>query len=200
MLHLQNAGCHNINFVSPSHVVPQIIQGVLEAARRGLNIPLIYNTGGYDALQTLRLLKGIIDIYMPDMKYADARIARKYSRIPDYPQVNQAAVLEMHQQVGDLIINTQGLAVKGLLVRHLVLPNGLAGTADIAGFLANQVSKDTYINIMAQYYPSYRAHHFPEINRRINQQEYEQAYRAARAAGLHRFDDPDCLPGGMIDR
>lgn len=188
MLCLQSAGCHNINFVSPSHVVPQIIEAVYKAVRMGLHIPLVYNTGGYDGLPTLKLLDGIVDIYMPDMKYSDPSVARKYSRIPDYPQYNQAAVLEMHRQVGDLQISHQGLAVRGLLIRHLVLPNELAGTADIARFLAEKVSKDTYINIMAQYHPAFNAHRYPELNRRITPVEYHQAIEAASAAGLHRFD------------
>lgn len=188
MLRLQQSGCHNINFVSPSHVVPQIVLAVYEAARMGLRIPLVYNTGGYDSPSTLMLLDGIIDIYMPDMKYADAVTARKYSRIEDYPQINQTAVLEMHRQVGDLHINLQGLATRGLLVRHLVLPNGLAGTEKIAKFLADQVSRETYINIMAQYRPAYNAYRYPDLNRPIAPDEFLAAIEAARSVGLHRFD------------
>lgn len=188
MLSLQAAGCHNINFVSPSHVVPQILAAVLLAAQAGLHIPLVYNTGGYDSLPMLHLLDGVIDIYMPDMKYSDARLARQYSKVRNYPQVNQAAVREMHRQVGDLRINEQGLAVRGLLVRHLVLPNDLAGTAEILRFLAEEISKDTYLNLMDQYRPDYNAHKFPELDRRPTRDEYEQAVKQAHAVGLDRLD------------
>ena len=153
MLHLQSQGCHNINFVSPSHVVPQILAGLLIAAQAGLRLPLVYNTGGYDSLRTLALLDGVVDIYMPDMKYADPEVARRYSKISNYPAVNQAAVKEMHRQVGDLTLDERGVANRGLLVRHLVLPEGLAGTAEIVRFLRNEISTDTYINVMAQYRP-----------------------------------------------
>ena len=189
MLELQAQGCHNINFVSPSHVVPQIMAAVLIAAEAGLRLPLVYNTGGYDSMAMLKLLDGVVDIYMPDMKYADAEIARRYSKIPNYPQVNQAAVREMHRQVGDLQVNEMGLALRGLLVRHLVLPDDLAGTADIVRFLATEISPDTYLNLMDQYRPAYKAHHFPELNRRITRQEYEAAVKMARDAGLRRLDE-----------
>jgi putative pyruvate formate lyase activating enzyme len=189
MLELQGQGCHNINFVSPSHVVPQIMAAVLIAAEAGLRLPLVYNTGGYDSMAMLQLLDGIIDIYMPDMKYVDAEIARRYSKIPDYPQVNQVAVREMHRQVGDLHINSMGLAVRGLLVRHLVLPGNLAGTDQIVQFLATEISPDTYLNLMDQYRPAYKAHHFPELNRRISRLEYEAALKLARQAGLVRLDE-----------
>ena len=188
MLDLQERGCHNINFVSPSHVAAQILTATFIAAQAGLRIPLVYNTGGYDSLEMLRLLDGVIDIYMPDMKYADPDIARKYSKILNYPRVNQAAVKEMHRQVGDLVLDDRGLAVRGLLVRHLVLPNGLAGTREIMRFLAEEVSPHTYVNIMDQYHPYYRADRYPELNRPITRQEYEKAVRVAREAGLHRFD------------
>lgn len=188
MLELQDAGCHNINLVSPSHVVPQILVALALAAQAGLHLPLVYNTGGYDSLETLRLLDGIVDIYMPDMKYADAGIAQRYSKIPDYPAVNQAAVKEMHRQVGDLTIDEQGLARRGLLVRHLVLPNGLAGTAAVARFLAEEVSANTYINVMDQYRPDYRAGRYPAINRPTSRQEYREAVQEVLAAGLERLD------------
>lgn len=187
MMELQQRGCHNINLVSPSHVVAQIIMAIYIAARKGLRLPVVYNTGGYDSLESLRLLDGIIDIYMPDMKYADEAIAHKYSRVTQYPRANQAAVLEMHRQVGDLRIDGLGLAARGLLVRHLVLPNGLAGTGEIARFLAEQVSPDTYINIMNQYNPDYHSRQNPEINRRVLPEEYEQALQEAREAGLARL-------------
>ncbi len=188
MLRLQHLGCHNINLVSPSHVVAQILAAVLIAAQAGLRIPLVYNTGGYDSMESLQLLDGVVDIYMPDMKYADAEIAKRYSRIPDYPQINQAAVREMYRQVGDLQLDENGLATRGLLVRHLVLPNRLAGTEAIVRFLAQEISPHTYLNIMEQYYPAYRAHWYPEINRRITPEEYRQAVEAAHQAGLYRLD------------
>mgnify|MGYP005840386933 CR=1 FL=1 len=189
MLQLQAEGCHNINFVSPSHVVAQILAGLLIAAEAGLRLPLVYNTGGYDSLAALQLLDGVFDIYMPDMKYADEATARKYSKIKDYPAVNQAAVKEMHRQVGDLTMDERGVARRGLLVRHLVLPNGLAGTAEIARFLAQEVSRDTYINVMDQYRPCYRAAEYPELNRRLTPAEYEEAVRAVQSAGLWRLDE-----------
>ncbi|MCK4315890.1 MAG: radical SAM protein, partial [Anaerolineae bacterium] len=157
MLSLQAQGCHNINLVSPTHVVPQILAAVLIAAQAGLSLPLVYNTGGYDSLAALALLYGVVDIYMPDMKYANAETAQKYSKVKAYPTVNQAAVKEMYRQVGDLVLDENGIALRGLLVRHLVLPDELAGTAEIARFLAEEVSRDTYINIMDQYRPCYKA-------------------------------------------
>jgi putative pyruvate formate lyase activating enzyme len=162
---------------------------VLIAAEAGLRLPLVYNTGGYDSMAMLSLLDGIVDIYMPDMKYADAEIARRFSKIPNYPQVNQAAVREMHRQVGDLEVNKSGLALCGLLVRHLVLPDNLAGTDEIVQFLATEISRHTYLNLMDQYRPAYKAHHFPDLNRRITRQEYETAIRMARNAGLTRLDE-----------
>lgn len=190
MLALQRHGCHNINLVTPSHVVPQILAATQIAAERGLCIPLLYNTGGYDSLDTLALLDGVIDIYMPDMKYADPAIAARYSRVRDYPAVNQAAVREMHRQVGDLQIDEHGIARRGLLVRHLVLPEGLAGTAEIAHFLAS-LSRDTYFNVMAQYRPCYQAYDLPPLDRPITAAEYQEAVRLALDAGLHRLD---CRP------
>jgi putative pyruvate formate lyase activating enzyme len=188
MLQLQAAGCHNINLVSPSHVMPQIMAALLIAAQAGLRLPLVYNTGGYDSMSMLRLLDGIVDIYMPDMKYADTTIGERYSKVPDYPEVNQAAVREMHRQVGDLEIDEDGLATRGLLVRHLVLPGELAGTAQIVRFLATQVSPDTYLNVMDQYCPAHRAGQYPELNRRITRQEYRAAVTMALDAGLRRLD------------
>jgi len=193
MLELQVQGCHNINFVSPSHVVPQIMAAVLIAAEAGLRLPLVYNTGGYDSMAMLKLLDGVVDIYMPDMKYADGEIARRYSKIANYPQVNQAAVREMHRQVGDLKINEMGLAQRGLLVRHLVLPENLAGTDEIVRFLAAEISPATYLNLMDQYRPAYKAHHFPELNRRITRGEYQAAVRMAQDAGLKRLDERRAL-------
>jgi putative pyruvate formate lyase activating enzyme len=188
MLELQHLGCHNINLVSPSHVVPQIIAAVLIATQAGLHLPIVYNTGGYDSIDTLKILDGIIDIYMPDMKYASAQIAKFYSKIPNYPLHNQAAVREMHRQVGDLQLDKNGLAMRGLLVRHLVLPNGLAGTAEIVRFLAEQISTDTYLNLMDQYRPAFNARQFAKLNRRITFQEYQAAVEMAENAGVHRLD------------
>ncbi len=188
MLELQARGCHNINFVSPSHVVPQIMAAVLIAAQAGLEIPLVYNTGGYDSLAMLKLLDGIIDIYMPDMKYADPDIARQYSKIRDYPAVNQAAVCEMHRQVGNLSTDSNEIAFRGLLVRHLVLPNNLAGTDKIVQFLADKVSTNTYLNLMDQYRPAYKAHQYPELNRSIIHEEYQAAVQMALDAGINRLD------------
>jgi putative pyruvate formate lyase activating enzyme len=192
MLELQQAGCHNINFVSPTHVVAPILAAVLIAAQAGLRLPLVYNTGGYDSLAALHLLDGVIDIYMPDMKYASSQSAWAYSKARRYPQANQAAVKEMHRQVGDLLIDERGLAQRGLLVRHLILPNGLAGTAAVARFLAEQISPNTYLNLMDQYRPEYNVRRYPSqyprLARPITRQEYDEAVRLAQAAGLHRFD------------
>jgi putative pyruvate formate lyase activating enzyme len=189
MLHLQGRGCHNINFVSPTHVIPQIMAALLIAADKGLQVPLVHNTGGYDSLEALRLLDGIVDIYMPDMKYADQEAGRKYSKVKDYPQVNQAAVKEMHHQVGDLVMDERGIAQRGLLIRHLVLPNGLAGTAEIVKFLAQEISPQTYLNVMAQYRPMYKAHEYPKINRRPTLEELQEAINLAQEAGLTRLDE-----------
>jgi putative pyruvate formate lyase activating enzyme len=189
MLHLQERGCHNINFVSPTHVLPQILEGLSLAAEKGLKVPLVYNTGGYDSLEALRLLDGVVDIYMPDMKYADEEAGRRYSKVKDYPSVNQAAVKEMHRQVGDLVMDERGVAQRGLLVRHLVLPNDVAGTAQIAKFLAEEISSSTYLNVMAQYRPTYKAHQYPEIDRRPSPQELQEAIDVALQAGLTRLDE-----------
>jgi putative pyruvate formate lyase activating enzyme len=189
MLELQALGCHNINFVSPSHVVPQILASVLIAAQAGLRIPLVYNTGGYDSMAMLRLLDGVIDIYMPDMKYSNPDQARRYSKIRNYPQVNQTAVREMHRQVGDLEIDDRGLARRGLLVRHLVLPEDIAGTMETVRFLSEEISPNTYLNLMDQYRPSYKAHNYPELNRRLTNQEYQRAVDLALSAGLKRLDE-----------
>lgn len=188
MLRLKSYGCHNINLVSPTHVVPQLLAAVLVAARSGLNLPIVYNTGGYDSVATLRLLDGVIDIYMPDMKYSDAEVALRYSGIRNYPQVNRAAVLEMHRQVGDLVLDERGIAVRGLLVRHLILPNRLAGSENIIDFIARRISTSTYLNLMDQYRPEYMAHLYPELNRRITTDEYEEVVELAHRAGLTRLD------------
>ena len=185
MLELQRLGCHNVNLVSPSHVVAQVLEAVALAARRGLRLPLVYNTGGYDAPEALALLDGVIDIYMPDIKYADEGVARRASRVRDYVAVNRAAIREMHRQVGDLEIGPDGLARRGLLVRHLVLPGGLADTEACMAFLA-ALSRETFVNLMAQYRPCYRADELPPLDRSLTRAEYEAAVAAARRAGLRR--------------
>jgi putative pyruvate formate lyase activating enzyme len=188
MLALQRAGCHNINFVSPSHVVAQILEAVLLAAQRGLRLPLVYNSGGYDSLEALALLDGVVEIYMPDLKYGDSDPAHRFSHVRDYVRHNWAAVREMHRQVGDLVVNAQGLARRGLLVRHLVLPNGLAGTEAVLKFLAEEVSPETYVNLMDQYRPCYRAGDHPELERGLGAEEYEAALALARRYGISRLD------------
>ena len=186
MLSVQAMGCHNVNLVTPTHVVPNIVSALRLAARQGFRIPIVYNTGGYDSLETIRVLDGIVDIYMPDMKYGDSGPAEDFSNAPDYPRVNFAAVREMHRQVGELVTTIDGIAVRGLLVRHLVLPEGLAGTERVVEFVSQDISKDTYMNIMAQYRPYYRAVGHPSIGRRITMTEYQEALDIARAAGLRR--------------
>ncbi len=189
MLDLQSHGCHNINFVTPSACVPQIIKAAHLAARSGLRIPFVYNTSGYDSPETLRLLDGIVDIYMPDAKYSDDRVAGRLSLVKDYWTVAKAAIKEMRRQVGDLVIDQAGLAVRGVLVRHLVLPGGLAGTREVARFLAKEVSPDTYVNVMAQYRPANKAHKHPPLDRPVTAREVAEAYEIARREGLHRFDE-----------
>ncbi len=186
MLRMQQIGCHNVNLVTPTHVVPNIVSAVRLAAEQGLKIPLVYNTGGYDNLETIKLLDGIVDIYMPDMKYSDKEPAKEFSLAPDYPRLNFEIVREMYKQVGDLKIGTDGIATRGLLVRHLVLPGNMAGTERIMNFLAENISKNTYVNIMAQYRPYYQAIGHPVIGRRITNREYRRAIKLAKKAGLTR--------------
>jgi len=188
MLSLQAQGCHNINLVSPTHVVPKILEALEVAMESGLHLPLVYNSGGYDSVETLNILDGIVDIYMPDMKYGDERVAKELSGIENYPQVNRAAVKEMHRQVGDLEIDGDGIAQRGLLVRHLVLPNGLAGTKEVVNFISKQISLNTYSNIMAQYNPCYKAYEIPSLARPISTAEFQEAVELAHQAGLNRLD------------
>jgi putative pyruvate formate lyase activating enzyme len=192
MLALQARGCHNINLVTPEHVVPQILEALPFAVERGLRLPLVYNTSAYDALESLRRLDGIVDIYMPDFKFWDPELSLKYVRARDYPEVTRAAIREMHRQVGDLVIDEDGLARRGLLVRHLVMPEGIAGTREIMQFLAREISRDTYVNLMDQYYPAGRVsrERFPEIDRGITRAEYDEAMRVTLEAGIHRLDRP----------
>ncbi len=194
MVALQEAGCHNLNWVSPSHVVPQLLEGLVLAAERGLRLPIVYNTGGYDSLEALRLLDGVVDIYMPDFKFWDPAVAGRLAQAPDYPEVARAALREMHRQVGDLVLDEQGLARRGLLVRHLVLPNGLAGTRPIAEWIASALSPNTYVNVMAQYHPDGPLLQTPDrsawadLGRPMTDAEFQQALLETREAGLHRLD------------
>ena len=190
MLDLERQGCHNINFVTPEHVVPQIIEALPLAIEAGLSVPLVYNTSAYDSMESLALMDGIVDIYMPDFKCWDGEMARKYSRAPDYPEVARRTIKEMHRQVGDLVLDENGLARRGLLIRHLVMPDRIAGTSEVARWIARELSPSTYVNIMPQYYPTGKVspHEFAEINRRITPIEYESALDAAWQAGLKRLD------------
>jgi len=186
MLSLQNRGCHNINFVTPTHFTPQIVKATKIAVEKGLHIPIVYNCSGYEAKSTIELLDGIVDIYMPDIKYSDAENAKKYSNAPDYFDRCKEALKEMHRQVGDLKVDENGIAWRGLLIRHLVLPNGLAGSAEVLKFIATEISKDSYVNIMLQYRPMYKAYEYRELNRGLKMSEYREAIDIAREWGLHR--------------
>jgi putative pyruvate formate lyase activating enzyme len=188
MISLQERGCHNINLVTPTHVIPQIVAALEVAVGLGLSIPIVYNCGGYESVETLELLDGIIDIYMPDMKYSDERNARRFSGIRDYPAVNRAAAKEMHRQVGDLQVDELGVARRGLLVRHLVLPNRIAGTEGVVRFIAQEISTDTYLNVMAQYHPARYALKIPALSRPLQREEFLEAVNLARDYGLERLD------------
>lgn len=191
MLQLQKQGCHNINFVTPTHVVPQILEALPHAIEGGLRVPLVYNTGGYDSVDTLKLLEGIFDIYMPDFKFWDPEMARKYLKAHDYPERAKEALKEMHRQVGDLVSDENGVALRGIILRHLVMPNRVAGTREIMRFVAKEISPNTYVNIMDQYRPCGNAYKYPLINRRVTQEEYEEALKAAREEGINRLDKRD---------
>lgn len=191
MISLQDQGCHNINFVTPSHVVPQILAGLKIAAGKGLHVPLVYNSSGYDSLATLRLLEGVVDIYMPDFKFWDPLSAKLYAAASDYPERARAAIGEMYRQVGELVMDEDGIAVSGLLVRHLVMPGGLAETGEIMRFIARELSSRTYVNVMDQYRPCGRASRFPPIDRFLTSDEHREALRLAAAAGLTRLDHRD---------
>jgi len=184
MLSLQTQRCHNINLVSPTHFVPQILEALALAIPKGLNLPIVYNTNGYDALETLKLLDGIVDIYLPDIKYADDIDAKEYSKVDDYVKHNRLAIKEMYRQVGNLVISESGIAQKGLLIRHLVLPNRLSGTFDCLDFIAREISKDAYVSLMSQYHPSHKAHQHPLINRRLKPSEYQEVVAYAEKLGL----------------
>jgi putative pyruvate formate lyase activating enzyme len=199
MLSLEKRGCHNINLVTPTHVVPQILSALVIAAGSGLSIPLVYNCGGYESVETLKLLDGIVDIYMPDMKYSAEPHGRAFSGAKNYPDVNRKAVKEMHRQVGDLQLDSRGVATRGLLVRHLVMPNNIAGTKCVTEFLAKEISKDTYLNVMDQYRPAHRASEIPRIARPLSREEYLEAVNIALSCGLNRLDgiDLNCEGGDV---
>lgn len=188
MVELQKMGCHNINFVTPTHYVPQILKALPAAIEMGLRVPLVYNTGGYDAIATLELLDGVIDIYMPDFKFASSGPAEEFSKAADYPEVARRAIKEMHCQVGDLVLDKNGIARRGLLVRHLVLPQDFAGTQEVMRFLAREISKNTYVNVMDQYYPCGNIPAHSPLSRRITAEEFEEALGMAREEGLTRLD------------
>jgi putative pyruvate formate lyase activating enzyme len=186
MVKLQEMGCHNINFVTPTHYSPQIVASLPEAIEKGLRVPIVYNCSGYESIEVIRLLEGVVDIYMPDVKYMDGKHSKKFSNAPDYPEIIREVLKEMHRQVGDLIANSEGIAERGLLIRHLVMPNGAASSEAVLRFIAEEISVHSYVNIMDQYRPEYRAHECPEINRRISQKEYLEATQWARRYQLYR--------------
>jgi putative pyruvate formate lyase activating enzyme len=189
MLSLQRRGCHNINLVTPTHVVPHIVKALRLAIRKGLVLPLVYNNGGYDSVEVIRMLDGIVDIYLPDFKYQDGALAAKFSSgALDYPEVAAAVVKEMHRQVGELQSDSKGVARRGLIIRHLVMPNNVAGTDRFVQWVAKELTPTTYVNLMAQYHPEHKAFDHPEISRRITAQEWNQARAWARAAGLVHID------------
>jgi len=184
MLWLAGKGVHNINFVTPSHQTPMILTSLLEALQEGLDIPIVFNSGGYESLEALRLWEGIIDIYLPDMKYADKELAEHYSLAPDYPDINRRAVKEMQRQVGILLMDEEGIGIRGLLIRHLILPNKIAGTEEILRFIAEELSRETYISLMSQYFPAHKALKIDELKRKVKKQEYKEALSLLERFGL----------------
>jgi len=199
MLDLEGRGCHNINLVTPEHVVPQILEALLIAVEGGLRLPLVYNTGAYDSLDSLELMDGLVDIYMPDFKFWDAEMARRYLRAPDYPEAARRAIKEMHRQVGPLVVDENGLALRGVILRHLVMPGEIAGTHEILHWIARELGPDTYVNIMPQYYPAGKVSgkEHAEINRCITLQEFEDALETASEAGLRHLDHRSVLRAVM---
>lgn len=189
MIHLQSLGCHNINFVTPTHYVAQIISALPKAIEKGLKIPLVYNCGGYESVKTLRLLDGIIDIYMPDTKFYSSETASRFTKAKNYSEILKEALKEMHKQVGDLVVNSSGIAVRGLLIRHLVMPKDLAGTKNMMKFIADELSTNSFVNIMAQYRPCHLAYKYNELNRRITHLEFLNALKMAKEAGI-KIGDP----------
>lgn len=186
MVRLQELGCHNINFVTPTHYAPQIVASLPEAIKKGLRLPIVYNCSGYESIEVVRLLEGIVDIYMPDAKYLDEKYSKRFSNAPDYPDVIKKVLKEMHRQVGDLTLNDKGIAERGLLIRHLVMPGGVASSEAMLKFIAEEISVHSYVNIMEQYRPEYRAREYPEINRRITHEEYLEAIQWAKQHHLYR--------------
>ncbi|MFA4888204.1 MAG: radical SAM protein [Candidatus Omnitrophota bacterium] len=184
MLKIQEEGVHNLNFVTPTHILPQILKALLLAIPKGLKIPLIYNTSGYELVSMIKMLEGIIDIYLPDMRYADSELAKNYSDALDYPKYNQTAVKEMQRQVGSAQFDASGIITRGLIIRHLVLPENISGTENIMRFIKEEISQDTYISLMSQYLPYYRASEFKEISRRLKNQEYQEAKDILQKYGL----------------
>lgn len=191
MLLLSEQGCHNINIVTPTHVAPQMLEALTIAAEAGLSIPLVYNSSGYERVETLRLLDGVVDIYMPDFKFWDGAWAARFCDAPDYPERAREALREMHRQVGDLVVDDRGIATRGLLVRHLVMPDGVAGTREVMDFIAREISPNTYVNVMDQYRPCGDAVRDEMINRRLTAGEFREALDTAREAGLKRLDPRD---------
>jgi len=189
MLRVQEAGCHNLNLVTPTHVAPQILEALVIAAREGLRLPIVYNTGGYDSIDVIRALDGVIDIYMPDVKFLSADAAKRLCDAEDYPEVIRAVLREMHRQVGDLAISDDGLAVRGLLVRHLVMPDMLDDTGAIMELIAREISEDTYVNVMRQYRPEHRSAELSGLDEPLSREEWRAAVALARRAGLHRLDE-----------
>ena len=186
MLRLQEMGCHNINFVTPTHYVPQIVASFPEAIDLGFRLPIVYNCSGYESIEVIRLLKGIVDIYMPDLKFMKGEYSEKFCNAPDYPRVIRNVLEEMHSQVGDLSVNSEGIAERGLLIRHLVMPNGISSSQEVLQFIAEEISVHSYINIMEQYRPEFRADEYPEIDRQITHKEYLDAIQMARRFHLYR--------------
>jgi putative pyruvate formate lyase activating enzyme len=190
-LNLQSIGCHNLNLVTPTHQAYAIVEALAVATARGLDLPVVWNCGGYESADVIEILDGIVDVYMPDFKYGSDEVARALSGVSGYTAAARPAVLRMHRQVGDLRVDEDGIARRGLLVRHLVLPGGRAGTESVVEFLAREVSTETYMNVMSQYHPCHRAHEIAELGRRITREEFRSAVRMARGAGLHRFAAAD---------
>ncbi len=191
MISLQQQGCHNINFVTPSHVVPQILEALSIAIPQGLNVPLVFNSGGYDSLTALKLLDGIVDIYMPDFKFWSNTTAKTYANAPDYTEKAKKALKEMHRQVGDMVVDEHSIAQRGLLIRHLVMPGGLEETKSILEFIASEISQDSYVNLMDQYHPCWDAVHTPPLDRALSPEEYQGALEHARVVGLTRLEKKD---------
>lgn len=189
MLELQERGCHNINFVTPEHVVPQILEALILAVQQGLRLPIVYNTSAYDSLDSLELMDGVVDIYMPDFKYWHPEKAARYLKAEDYPETARKIIKAMYRQVGDLVVDEHGLAKRGLILRHLVMPGDEEGLRAILAWIAEELSPDTYVNVMGQYHPDYKADRYPEINRRPSFREMRRAGRIAREVGLRRLDD-----------